>query len=154
MESVVQRLHRYWLEHRVRMLPGASQEELDAFERANGVRLPPDIREFLQTMNGFEQYEWDPECVEWYPISRWERLSEYGHYPFEDADQYFVCADWMLHAFIYAVRLDASGKCENTFLLLGPPGPPEVLARSFSELFEAYLKEGPVMLGGSPRGAT
>jgi cell wall assembly regulator SMI1 len=150
MESLPIRIRNYWLAHGMKIRPGASVEDLDAFEHLHGVRLPPDVRAFLQAVNGFEEGEWDEEMVEWYPISKWEPFT--NHYSIArtlpDATSYYLFADYCLHGFDYAMHLGPGPNDQNTVILWFGGNPPWLpLASSFSELLEAYLRDPAVMLG-------
>jgi hypothetical protein len=149
MANLPQRVKDYWLAHGVKVRPGASAEELEQFERSSGVRLPGEIRAFLQTANGFEAGEWDEVMIEWYPISRWERMTDtsFSSGTFEDASSYYLFADYCLQGLLYAVRLSADPNEPNT--VIGWAGEPcgWRIASSFSELLEAYLLNPAVLLG-------
>lgn len=148
MKNLPARVREYWLAQEVRIRPGASIEELDAFERRNGVRLPTDVRMVLRAVNGFEEGEWDEEMVEWYPISRWEPMTAPTHVTetFPDAASYYLFADYCLNGILYAIRL-VPGPDEQGIVVGWTDGDPWQLASSFSELLEAYLREPRIMLG-------
>jgi hypothetical protein len=135
----------------VKVCPGASIEELEAFERRRGVTLPSDVRELMLTENGFEDGEWDDELNEWYPLSKWERMTEVYHVsdPIPDVDDYFVFADYCLHGWLYAVRLTPAASGENTVIgyCAGGKTPVWQIADSFTGLIEAYLRDPVVMYG-------
>jgi hypothetical protein len=151
-DSLPHRIRSYWLSIGVKVQPGASTEELEAFERRYGVRLPDDVRAFLQVVNGFEEGEWDTEMVEWYSISRWAPMDAPAHQPsaasrLPDA-ACFVFADYCLDAFLYAIRLSPGPDQQNHVMGWAGLDPPSwQMANSFSELLEAYLRDPAVMLG-------
>jgi cell wall assembly regulator SMI1 len=149
MESLPIRIRNYWLAQGVRIRPGASVEDLDAFERLHGVRLPADVRTFLQAVNGFEEGEWDEEMVEWYPISRWEPMTapSYIAETLPDAASYYLFADYCLKGFLYAIRLRPGPNEQSTVIGWTGGDPPSWrVASSFSELLEEYLRDPAVML--------
>jgi hypothetical protein len=148
MATLPLRVRDHWIPHGVKVRPGASAEELDLFERSSEVRLPGEIRALLQPVNGFEAGEWDEEMIEWYPISRWERMIDtpFSSGTFEDAASYYLFADYCYNGILYAVRLSPDPNEPNA--VIGWSGDPRGwrVASSFSELLEAYLLNPAVLL--------
>jgi hypothetical protein len=131
------------------VLPGISSEDLDRFEQAHGVKLAPDTREFLQTVNGFEEGEWDEEMVAWYPLSKWECVAG-GPDTSEsltDTASYFLFANYFIDSLLYLVRVSSNPDEGNAvFGWTGGDPPFHPIASSFTAFLEAYLQDSSVML--------
>ncbi len=151
MERLAQAVKEKWLELGLRLIPGATEAEFNAFEQQHGAILPPDVRCFLQTVGGLEECAWDNEMVDWYSLDRWERLATTYAIPeeIEHKNDYFVFADYSLRAILYAVRLGPTPGTASR--VLGHTGggriPYWYLADSFTELIEAYLRDSSIVLG-------
>src|SRR5438132_1102996 len=134
MESLPTRIKNYWLSRGVKIRTGASPEDLIAFERTHGITLPADVRAFLQAVNGFEEGEWDEEMVEWYPISKWEPMTDppYIAETLQDAGSYYLFADYCIQAGLYAIRLGPGADERYTVIgWLGGDPPSWRIANSF-----------------------
>jgi hypothetical protein len=116
--------------------PGVSEEDLEAFERQHGVRLPADMRSYFRLLNGtgsnyadgdefllcfwaLEKLEPDPELTTPGKKERW-----------------FMFADHCFSAEVYAIRLTPDGSGPHT--VCAKSGMREV-AGSFTEFVEMYL---------------
>ena len=85
--------------------PGATDDEIAAFESRHGLRLPDDLREYFRQVNGTAEYPDDLltnflSLVDVKPIT--DRLSE------NDVARYFVFADQMISAPDFAIGLGGS----------------------------------------------
>ena len=60
---VWQTISQHWQSIGIINPPGATDADLDAFERTHGVRLPAEIREFYSHMDGMSLGEWDESLI-------------------------------------------------------------------------------------------
>jgi hypothetical protein len=93
-------------------VPGtpASVKQLDAFESANRVRLPQQVRFNYSIMNGAPEFAdgW-PSWVRFWAIGEWRRASE--EYVGSDvagllSGDLFICADHLMECVHYVIDLD------------------------------------------------
>jgi hypothetical protein len=129
--------------------PGAKSGEIDRFAIREKVALPIDLVSYLQSINGTNG-DYAPGMVALWRLDQFQRLSceldgskrestaliqsAYANAPV-NADQYFVFADFMHEAKLYAIRFDGE--------------PPRVVAKSFSEFIELLIND-PAAIGGEP----
>ncbi|MCB9886837.1 MAG: SMI1/KNR4 family protein [Planctomycetes bacterium] len=134
---------KQWRRDHVIAAPGASDEEVLAFERVHGVRLPDDFRHYLQLANGTSgQMDGDMFCFrslhEVKPV-----FEELGHHQ-PDSQLFegcFVFADYSISAWLYAIQLIGDdAEVGRVFLVPvnGTRGTP--LARTFTEFGRLYLE--------------
>lgn len=90
----------------------ASMAQFDAFESANRVRLPQQVRSNYAIMNGAPEFadEW-PSCVRFWALDEWRRASEddvgTDLAPLLSGDL-FICADHLMECVHYVIDLDPS----------------------------------------------
>ncbi len=120
----------------------ATGEEVDAFEQRNGVKLPADLREYFQRLNGIDM---DAGLFRFWPLARLISLklppSVLG-----EADRYFLFADYMVGTWYYAIYLGDDPFLQNRVILPDFPSHP-VIAPNFSEFVELYLTDSPRLYG-------
>jgi hypothetical protein len=120
----------------------ASEEEIQAFEQRNGVRMPADLREYFQRLNGIDSA---PGFFRFFPLSRLVALKSPSFAAFE-TNRYFIFADYMVGTWYYAIYLGEDQVLQNRVILLDLPGPP-ILAPNFSEFVELYLTDSVKLYG-------
>jgi hypothetical protein len=141
--------------------PGAKSGEIDRFAIREKVALPIDLVSYLQSINGTNG-DYAPGMVALWRLDQFQRLSceldgskrestaliqsAYANAPV-NADQYFVFADFMHEAKLYAIRL--ADCVENGEVLILDGEPPRVVAKSFSEFIELLIND-PAAIGGEP----
>ena len=112
-----QTISQHWQSLGITNPPGATDAEIDAFERNHGVRLPTGIREFYSHVDGMSLGEWDESLIRFWPLSEWysvpvlsllcRGIPDFGGIEnfLPDAASYFVFADHSISIHVYAVRL-------------------------------------------------
>jgi hypothetical protein len=61
LEQLLERVIKQWTAEDIPILPGVEDAEIARFENRYGVKLPVDMRQFYQTVNGMGDYfdgEW------------------------------------------------------------------------------------------------
>ena len=139
MNSIGERLKSRPYEAGLEAPPGASESDLEAFERRHNVRLPGDMRSYFRILNGtgssyadgddFLLCFWALEKLE--PVPEWTEAGK-------DDVRWFVFADHCFSHHDYAIRLTRDGSEPNP--VCAKEGRRKV-ARSFSEFVELYLTD-------------
>jgi SMI1/KNR4 family protein SUKH-1 len=127
--------HREWTKR-------ATEEEIQAFEERNSVRLPADLREYFQRLNGIDSA---PGFFRFWPFSKLIPLKS-PSFPTFEADHYFIFADYMMGTWYYAIYLGEDQFLQNRVILPDCPGHP-VVAPGFSEFIELYLTDSAKLYG-------
>ena len=113
--------------------PGASEEQVREFEVRYQVKLPLDLREYLQQMNGSGGM--DGWMIDFWPIQRIEPSSGT-----KLAGKWFDFADYSINASIYAIRL--SNNLDDPNPIISAYGEGEsMLAENFTEFVRRYLED-------------
>lgn len=141
-----ERVRDQWRAEDLRVCPAASAAEIAAFEERYAVRLPAELRAFLQTANGLDG-QWDAELLEWYPLSRWRPLTGLGPEFTGASDIWFLFADYSLEAVLYGVGLNVEGTGAGPVLVYWGGDPPaRLLFASWREWVKAYLQDPKLLL--------
>jgi len=120
----------------------ATEEEIQAFEQRHSVRLPADLREYFQRLNGIDSA---PGFFRFLPLSRLIALKS-PSFASSETDRYFIFADYMVGTWYYAIYLGEDQFLQNRVILPDLPGPP-ILASNFSEFVELYLTDSARLYG-------
>jgi cell wall assembly regulator SMI1 len=141
MVAMSEKLKSFWRGQGIKLCPGASDEELHRFETRYAVRLPEDFRQYLASMNGFDQSEYwmtDDNFITFLCLDEIKPLNEYWSPVVGDAADFFVFADYSISAHVYAIRLRNAATDQNQIVVVYS----ELIevARSFSDFIEQYLK--------------
>lgn len=136
-----QKLLTYWrTQERPLVGEPASELDLQRFERAFGVVLPPCLRAYYMTANGLvPPREQDDEGFSFWPLSRVrpvdsdEAKSSSGI----DVSRLFVFADYLSWCWGYAVKL-TNGSSSEVYIVGTEDGIPKRLAASFSDFVNLY----------------
>jgi hypothetical protein len=152
MFQVGESLRKCWLRQGVGLNPGASADDLAAFEARYHVRLPSDLRDYFAAVNGFggSGFGTDGEGITFLGLGEVKPLSEYWSPDVPDADDYFVLADFDISAHVYAIRLLNNSGAGNPVVVVYDGRPVEV-AGSFSEFAEGYLENNNAVLFPDPQ---
>lgn len=71
LPALWQTISQHWHSIGIANPPGATDADIDAFERTHGVRLPAEIREFYSHVDGMSLGEWDESLIRFWPLSEW-----------------------------------------------------------------------------------
>jgi hypothetical protein len=148
--ALIERLNASWSKDGVCIQPGASIEQIEAFETQYQVHLPSDFREYFITINGMERWETDENMFSFLPIdaikSIPEELADFGGIPdyrpimrtLTDPHHWFVIVDYLITSAVFAIRL--SEDVESTPVIsISDGNRHRVVAQSFSAFLERYL---------------
>ena len=119
-----------------------TNDDIQAFETQNGVRLPADLRAYFQRLNGIDM---DPGLFRFWPLSRVIPLKSSSAVALETG-RYFIFADYMVGTWYYAIYLGEDPFLQNRVVLPDFPCRP-VIAHSFTEFIELYLSDSPRLYG-------
>ena len=70
-----QTISQHWQSIGIANPSGATDADLDAFERTHGVRLPAEIREFYSHVDGMSLGAWDESLICFWPLSEWNAVT-------------------------------------------------------------------------------
>ena len=158
-QTFAERVRDFWSAEGARPRAGVSREEIRTAESKLGVRLPKDVAEFFQIVNGtdgtsgdlFEAWSLDRVGAVPDVLSEFRGIPDYGRIgaalPF--AKEYFVFADAMVWSQVLAVRL-APGVATEVVWISGSSF--ASVALTFMTFWERYLAEPDSMVWA--RGAT
>lgn len=141
--SLVQEMISRWTVQGVLARPGASENEIVAFEARYSVTLPADFREYLRLANGTERF--DDEFLSFAPIQDIKPVAETWGDAGAGQDHYSGCfafADWAIHCWDYAIQLDGSlPHLGAVFRVEDSRHRSDPIASSFSEWVSIYLRD-------------
>jgi hypothetical protein len=127
-----------WEQNGAALRAGATEAEIGAFERKQGVELPEDVADFFRAVDGMNEGDCDELGVRFWSLDELRPVVD--ELPAADGDTfkgYFVFGDYSMWAHGYAVRLD---RMANDVVLVG--GETAVtIAPSFREFLELYLSQ-------------
>jgi hypothetical protein len=148
--DIAQKLAGHWGQSLSSRL-GAPSDALRDFETRHGVRLPPEMRNYLLQLDGMGA-SW-PDDQDARLFSFWqlaqirpvnEELASHGLPPIPGVDHYFVFADFMTWSWAYAINLAADSTTGNEVVLIGTEdGRPLRVAGSFGEFVDLYVSNSP-----------
>ncbi len=120
--------------------------EVVAFERRYSVRLPEDLRSFLELVDGSDQM--DDEGFRFWPLAEIRLVEEeLGAFDPDDPDRFsypgcFVFADYLIWCWAYAIQLIGDPEdVGRVFVLSGDDKRLPPVASSFTEFSERYLRQ-------------
>jgi SMI1/KNR4 family protein SUKH-1 len=155
--ALIERLKSHWLHDQIRLRPGVSFQQIEAFESRYHVCLPPDLREYFTSVDGMDEGAADAEWFFFLPLeavkSVPEELAHCGGIPdyteivrtLPDSHSWFVIVDFVIHSAVFAIRLSAD-VVPTPVRWIGDGTHHHVVAPSFSDFVEAYLAK-PLNLG-------
>ncbi len=150
MMTSIDRLRSHWSQEGIRIRPGVSLQQIEAFERRYQVRLPPDLRQYFTKVDGMEAGETDHDMFSFLPLeavkSLPEELAHFGGIPdfteimwsLPDPHCWFVIVDYLITSAVYAIRLAAVPE-STPVLWIGSGKHHRVVAPSFSGFADKYL---------------
>jgi hypothetical protein len=135
MDHLWRRLIDRWRESGVAIQPGVDGAEVARFEAAHGVRLPDDLRSYLDAVNGTGQ-DMDGDLLRFWPLEEFRPVQEVSVKICPDC---FVFADYCIAAWHYAVELPNGGARAGAVFTTGAASRCKQLTSSFREFIELYL---------------
>jgi len=147
--SLNKRIREYWKTNGVAPSGGTSGQEIAAFESEHHVTVPNDLRNFLMEFDGTRDMAGN-DYFRFLPLQEFTSsdkttamafgeafTTSYPHVP----NGFFVFADYLQWCYGYAIQL-AKDAPQNMVVLIGGLTCP-VVANSFSEFIELYLRDDP-----------
>jgi hypothetical protein len=129
----------------------AREKEIGYFAKTNLLKLTPDLHAFFLEFNGADE---DSNLFSFWPLSRVVSVQsstlnlKKAVAELQEADRYFVFADYMIECWYYAIHLGNNPAFQHRVILPDFPHQP-VIASSFSAFLEIYLKDEPKLYGNS-----
>lgn len=134
------RIRTTWEQDGLKVPPGVTSDELNAFKQRYDVMLPPSMREYFQVTNG--NSDMGSDFFTFWPLRDVKLVSEELAEPFYtdrlNYPQCFVFADFLLWCWAYAIYLDKDGNTEGPVYLLGNSEHKVAVAATFLEFMEMY----------------
>jgi len=149
-DTCVQTLRDFLKSERTKCGRGVASERLTAFERQNDVRLPDDLNAYFSELNGTDG-DYAYGIIRFWALDEVASLEQeiqsissrasviqatYGS-PTAEMKDYFVFADHMHEAQLYAIRLGPASK--NNMVVMLDGGEPVEVASSFSDFINQYM---------------
>jgi hypothetical protein len=148
--TIGQRLKDYITFHGSDCGAGVSEERVSAFEHRNRILVPPDLRTYFITMNGTAG-DYAYGIIRFWSLDELQSISQeisakrthkaliQSRYrePIEEGDTFFVFADCLHEAQLFAIYLSPQVKANPVIILDGDQ--PRKVADSFSHFVELYL---------------
>jgi hypothetical protein len=146
--DLIARLISRWESHGIRCPAGVTPAEIEAFEAARSVTLPPDMRIYFLAVNGMGVFgTCDNDWFSFWPlegvITIFERLPNRSS-PLADASRCFMFSDHSIGLPTYAIRLSADCAEPNPVMtVFSDSGAFEVTVAfdSFSDFVNQYLDD-------------
>lgn len=128
-----------WEQNGREVPPGATSEELNAFERRHGVALPPAMRDYFQIANG--NRDMGTDFFRFWTLQEVklvsEELTDPIHTDRNDYPQCFIFADYLLWCWAYAVCLSNDANADEPVYIIGGTDK-IVIAATFLEFMQKY----------------
>ncbi|TGE20923.1 SMI1/KNR4 family protein [Hymenobacter metallicola] len=153
------RVQQHWQQGRTVAQQTASEAELARFATVHQIQLPADLVRYFALVNGTGG-AYDEPFFCFYALEEVqtvaERFHDYHGTPkysdllrtWPEHGQFYVFADYMMHLFAYAIRLDVHFTSSNpVFVLCG--GSYQLIAGSFTEFLGLYRRDSPVLYMGN-----
>lgn len=106
LDQSIEMLREKWRSQGIILRPGASTNDIKAFETRYGVRMPNDLRRVYQAFDGFDcDSRMDDELFSLWPIERVQPLAVHlqeDNAPHSETTR-IVFADWSLDAWCFTV---------------------------------------------------
>lgn len=134
-----------WRQSDLTILPGATTDQIAAFETQYKVVLPPDVRGYFMTVNGMEE-TMDNDLFRFWPLeevcpakNEWLHSEE----AIQQGRDLFVFADYCISCWSYGVKLTSNpNQPAPVYRLTGCYAPPEgKMTDSFSEFMNRYVED-------------
>lgn len=148
MEDVIARLMARWRAAGVKPNPPATEAALSAFESANRVRLPDDLRALLRAANGIPFSELDG-LARLRPLAEFFRVVDRlpaarGHADGPaDPERYYCFGDYNIEASFWAVPLSDDPVAAAPVQVFWHDGGGYEVAASVREFLTKYVSEEP-----------
>jgi hypothetical protein len=139
----------YWSQCGISIRSGATTRKVEEFQLRNGVILPKDVLEYLQTVDGSGHDEMDDAYYRFWPLSEirpvHEVLDDSRGVVYPDRFSYpdcFVFADHLLDSWLYAVKLTGDpDQPAPVYRVLAKDVPGERMSCSFREFMICYAND-------------
>src|SRR4030095_13637560 len=118
MVSFGKALHKFWSRQGIKLRSGVSENEIAQFEAKYTVRLPRDLREYFEMVNGFQEHTSDENCISFWALDEVVPVNKYWSSGIEGGDSHFAFADWSLAAHVYAIQLSATMQDGNRVVVI------------------------------------
>ncbi len=139
--NAARRLIAYWSSIGSRIKPGASEQDLRAFEQHHHVCLPPDFREYLTLCNGLSLEDGGHFDCDWLGLIEFWPLEAISAKHDGVSGEYFGFADFLIDSHWYVIRLSADVHLSGAIGVGDEFGIDEQLGDSFSDFVEVYLHD-------------
>jgi cell wall assembly regulator SMI1 len=146
------RLRGYWQSIDLKVRPGVSEGDIEAFEAAHYVSVPEELRTYLMTVDGMDESDSDMELLEWMSLDRIQRvtdeLAHFGGTPdyrgivdtLEEPGDWYVFINYLISSHVYAIRMTPA-PCATAPVIWIWGSEHRQMANSLSEFLDAYLAD-------------
>ncbi len=138
------RLVAYWLSIGSRIKPGASEHDLQAFEKRHSVCLPEDFREYLMLCDGLRSEDsghFGGDGNDWRTVIEFWPLKRISAERDGVSGEYFGFADFLIDSHWYVICLSADVHLSGAVGVGDENGIDRQIGDSFSDFVEVYLRD-------------
>jgi len=139
--TAARRLIEFWESIGSRIRPGASAQDLLAFERRHKICLPQDFREYLTLCNGLSLDDSGHFDHDWLGLIEFWPLETISAKHDGAPGAYFGFADFLIDSHWYVIRLSVNGNIRSPVGVGDKVGIDEQLGDSFSDFVDVYLHD-------------
>lgn len=140
------RITKHWQRSGIVIRQGLSMADVESFQLKYGVVVPPDVLAYFLTVDGSSADDMDDDLFRFWPLAEvvpvHEELDERGGVVYPDRFAYpdcFVFADYLIHSWLYAVKLTADPtQPAPVYRVTGGDHPGEQMSASFGEFVARY----------------
>ncbi len=144
-----------WQASEIEISPPATFDEVQRFQNRYKLIIPEDLENYFLSLNGTGS-SYDNNLFRFYSLQHFlpigESLIKWGGIPnyrnivktLRQHEECFVFSDHSFHLFVYAIRLNKNRLGDNQIYIM-QGADYEVIANSFSDFLELYLKDDPIL---------
>src|SRR4051812_7461538 len=143
MVETARQVRRTWSSLGLILSPGATVEEIEAFERKYGVCLTDSVRSFYGVVNGMVEGNTDRSYIRFWPLSEVSPVSEeltLTDHQRAELEGYFVFADYSMWVHGYAVQLSKGANTSDSVVIVDGESVRNI-SGSFAAFVEQYAKD-------------
>ena len=138
-----------WAEEGIRPAGGVGEDEVLAFERRCGVKLPWGLRAYFREVGGIladgESPALDRDLIRFWPLSEVSSLAR-AWVPAPEAERWFVIADYAMWTWAYVVRLPPEPATVAPVAVSLGGAELRPVADTFEKFVEMYFSRDPLVI--------
>ena len=133
--NIYQLLRISWLKAGIGVNEGATQADVDRFEKKHHISLPISFKEYLLAVNGMKAGETDEHLVSFLSLQAIDQEPNYSEISGNRIE--IAIAEFSVYCHLYVLRASRDGECSPVFATDGKHD--KQVASSFDEFVDKYL---------------